>query len=78
MVGAYSSIIFIKKHRQKTTAIQFLVTVEPCYNEDLGTMEITLLYQVSPYIRVKKQGNTKSWDQQNDLVITVLLYLTSL
>ena len=30
-------------------------TVEPRYNEDLGTMEIALLYQVSPYIRVKKK-----------------------
>ena len=28
-------------------------TVEPHYNEVLGTMEITLLYQVSHYIRVK-------------------------
>ena len=32
-------------------------------------MEITLLHQVSPYIRVKKQRNIKSWDQQNYLVI---------
>ena len=30
-------------------------TVEPRYNEVLGTMKITLLYQVSHYIRVKKQ-----------------------
>ena len=30
-------------------------TVEPRYNEDLGTMKITLLYQVSHYIRVKKK-----------------------
>ena len=29
-------------------------TVEPRYNEDLGTMKITLLYQVSHYIRVNK------------------------
>ena len=29
-------------------------TVEPLYNEDLGSMKITLLYQVSCYIRVKK------------------------
>ena len=29
--------------------------MEPRYNEDLGTMEIALLYQVSPYIRVKKE-----------------------
>ena len=34
--------------------------VEPLYNEVLGTMKITLLYQVSHYIRVKKQGNIKS------------------
>ena len=30
-------------------------TVEPRYNEVLGTMKITLLYQVSYYIGVKKQ-----------------------
>ena len=56
-------------------------TVEPCYNEVLGTMKITLLYQVSHYIRVKKQRNIKSWDQKNYLVIKykrVLLYPTSL
>ena len=51
-------------------------TVEPRYNEVLGTMKISLLYQVSHYIRVQKQRNIKSWDQQNDLVIRVLLYLT--
>ena len=44
-------------------------TVEPRYNEVLGTMKINLLYQVSHYIRVKKQRNIKSWDQQNYLVI---------
>ena len=32
-------------------------TVEPHYNEVLGTMKLTLLYQVSHYIRVKKQRN---------------------
>ena len=32
-------------------------------------MEITLLYQVSHYIRVKKQRNIMTWDQQNYLVI---------
>ena len=34
-------------------------TVEPLYNEDLGTMKITMLhvYQVFRYIRVKKQRN---------------------
>ena len=36
--------------------------VEPCYKEVLGTMKITLLYQVSHYIRVKKQRNIKSQD----------------
>ena len=39
--------------------------MEPRYNEVLGTMKITLLYQVSHYIRVQKQRNIKSWDQQN-------------
>ena len=31
------------------------ITVEPRYNEVLGTMKITLLYQVSHYIRVKNK-----------------------
>ena len=48
---------------------QIASTVEPHYNKVLGTMKITLLYQVSHYIRVKKQRNIKSWDQQNNLVI---------
>ena len=30
-----------------------LNTVEPCYNEDFGTMKLTLLYQVSHYTRVE-------------------------
>ena len=51
--------------------IQAYCTVEPRYNEVLGTMKITLLYQVSHYIRVKKQRNIMSWDQQTYLVIKV-------
>ena len=50
-------------------------TVEPLYNEVLGTMKITLLYQVSHYIRVKEQRNIKSWDQQNYLVIRGFCYI---
>ena len=53
-------------------------TVEPRYNEVLGTMKITLLYQVSHYIRVKKQRNIKSWDQQNYLVISGFCYIRPL
>ena len=53
-------------------------TVEPLYNEVLGTMKITLLYQVFRYIRVKKQRNIKSWDQQNDLVIRGFCYIRPL
>ena len=45
------------------------------YNEVHGTMKITLLYQVSHYIRVKKQRNIKSWDQQNYLVIRGFCYI---
>ena len=53
-------------------------TVEPRYNEVLGTMKITLLYQVSCYLRVKKQRNIKSWDQQNYLVIRGFCYIRPL
>ena len=38
-------------------------------------MKITLLYQVSHYIKVKKQRNIKSWDQQNYLVIRGFCYI---
>ena len=53
-------------------------TVEPRYNEVLGTMKITLLYQVSHYIRVQKQRNIKSWDHQNYLVIRGFCYIRPL
>ena len=53
-------------------------TVEPRYNEVLGTMKITLLYQVSHYIRVKKQRTIKTWDQQNYLVIRGFCYISDL
>ena len=52
--------------------------MEPRYNKVLGTMKITLLYQVSHYIRVKKQRNIKSWDQQNYLVIRGICYIRPL
>ena len=48
------------------------------YNEVPGTIKITLLYQVSHYIRVKKQRNIKSWDQQNYLVIRGFYYIRPL
>ena len=60
-------VIFLEIH-------VFQITVEPRYNEVLGTMKITLLYQVSCYIRVKKLRNIKSWDQQNYLVIRGFRY----
>ena len=41
-------------------------------------MKITLLYQVSHYIRVKKKKNIKSWDQQNYLVIRGFCYIRPL
>ena len=53
-------------------------TVEPRYNDVLGTMKITLLYQISHYIRVKKQRNIESWDQQNYLVIRGFCYIRPL
>ena len=47
--------MFVCSHiaTQRTRGVG-LGTVEPLYNEVLGTMKITLLYQVSHYIRVKK------------------------
>ena len=56
----------------------FHCTVEPHYNEVLGTIKITLLYQVSHYIRVKKHRNIKSWDQQIYLVIRGFCYIRPL
>ena len=52
-------------------------TVEPRYNEVLGTIKLTLLYQVS-HIRVEKKRNIKSWDQQNYLVIRGFCYIRPL
>ena len=52
--------------------------VEPHYNKVLGTTTITLLYEVSHYIRVKKQRNIKSWDQQDYLVIRGFCYIRPL
>ena len=60
------------------TLFSYVSTVEPRYNEVVGTMEITLLYQVSYYIRVQKQRNIKSWDQQNYLVIRGFCYIRPL
>ena len=50
-------------------------TVELRYSEVLGTMKISMLYQVSHYIRVKEQRNIKSWDQQNYLFIRGFCYI---
>ena len=70
-----SSIIRLSYY---TSVRHFDNTVEPRYNEVLGTMKITLLYQVSHYIRVKRQRNIKSWDQQNYLVIRGFCYIRPL
>ena len=53
-------------------------TVEPRYNEVLGTMKITLLYQVSHYIRVKKQKYKELGPAKLPCYKRVLLYPTSL
>ena len=49
-------------------------TVEPSSNKD---HENCLLYQVSHYIRVKKQRNIKSLDQQNYLFLGGYCYIWS-
>ena len=59
---------------------QIIVQWNPRYNEVLGTMKITLLYQVSHYIRVKKVS--KKYKELGPAKLPcykrVLLYLTSL
>ena len=66
------------KHKQGLRYKPWADTVEPRYNEVFGTMKITLLYQVSHYIRVKKQGNIKSWDPKSYLVIRGFCYIRPL
>ena len=53
-------------------------TVEPRYTEVLGTMKFTLLYQVSHYIRVKKQKYKELGPAKLPCYKRVLLYPTSL
>ena len=53
-------------------------TVELCYSEeDLGTMKITLLYQVSCYIGVKTMKYKELGPAKLPCYNGVLLYLTS-
>ena len=56
-------------------SIARVCTVEPRYNEVLGTMKITLLYQVSQF---KKLRTIKSRDQQNYLVLRGFCYIRPL
>ena len=57
-------------------------TVEPCYDEDLGTMKITLLYQVSCYMYFRVKKNPKKYKGLGLAKLPcykrVLLYPTSL
>ena len=53
-------------------------TVEPRYNEVLGTMKITLLYQISHYIRVKNKELKETGPVKLPCYNRVLLYPTSL
>ena len=67
-------LVVLQAWHSTCTIIHERTTVEPRYNEVLGTMKITFLYQVSHYIRVKNR-NIKSWDQQNYLVIRGFCYI---
>ena len=57
------SMIGSSSNQGETAFISY--TGEPCYNRDLGTMKITLLYQDSHHIRVIQQRHAMSLDQQN-------------
>jgi len=56
----------------------------PRYEEDfvvhgnLKAKQITLLYQLSRYIKVQKQRTIKNWEQQNHLVIRGFCYILPL
>ena len=56
----------------------FSYTVEPRYNEVLGTMKITLLYQVSHYIGKKTKKYKELGPPKLPCYKRVLLYPTSL
>ena len=61
--GARNPVHFLDTEKSHLGSMQSRInqnTVEPLYNEVLGTMKITLLYQVSRYIRVK---NTKKYKE---------------
>ena len=58
--------------------IKICYTVEPLYNEVLGTMKITLLYQVSHYIRVKTKEYKELGPAKLPRYKRILLYPTSL
>ena len=71
----------IKRWNQQNYQVvitEFCYTVEPRYNEDIGTMKITLLYQVSHYIRVKELKKYKELGPANDLVIRGFCYIQPL
>ena len=74
----FGTLLHTITRSKKRWSILNASTGEPRYNEVLGTMKITLLYQVSHYIRVKKQRNIKNWDQQNYLVIRGFCYIRPL
>ena len=56
---SYTALLWQKEACDKSPKSEILMfsdcTVEPRYNEVLGTMKMTLLYQVSHYIRVKNK-----------------------
>ena len=64
--------------RSKVNNLKYMYTVEPHYNEVLGTMKITLLYQVSHYIRGKKKKYKELGPAKLPCYKRVLLYPTSL
>ena len=63
---------------QWTLVIKSTDTVEPRYNEVLGTMKITLLYQVSCYIRVKTKKYKELGPAKLPCYKRVLLYIRPL
>ena len=78
-VSNYSNTIHLTGMPARDECALKSSTVEPRYNEVLGTITITLLYQVSHYIRVKKTRKYKELGPAKlPCCKRVLLYPTSL
>ena len=72
---AISGTITLTPGKENTRWDQKLITVEPLYNEVIGTMKITFVISSFSLYQGKETKIYKSWDQQNYLVIRGFCYI---